>query len=371
MLFSKNNKAVAYLGNKYLKLYNSEGEKDEEVDFPSSAVHKNEVADKEKFEDLLITFLAKADLKKQKAIIVLAKETLYETLLPSDLQDIEETAKKFFADVPVENKKLSKNIYQFDKEVRLIGVNKSIFSEVRRVFEKVGWDVTAVVPGTLFKGVGDSENLSADNIKTILRDDNTIANGNLLSDMKEEKEEPVEAGKTEEKEEPVVEKASNGSGKRKILFILGGIFVLLGLVLAGITVGVIKDPSRIQSLLVKATPTPTPTPTIAATPTPIEEKNVKREEVKIQILNGTGVPGQALRVKNRLVKYGYDSFELTNAKTTDEAGDTEIVFYQKANAEIRDEITTEMKKVFETVTTRRDPSPSSNFDVVITTGKEL
>lgn len=70
---------------------------------------------------------------------------------------------------------------------------------------------------------------------------------------------------------------------------------------------------KIPELAKKTTPTITPAPTSTPTPTP----SFKKEELKIQVLNGSGVAGKASEMKNILKKKGYQEIITGNADNFD------------------------------------------------------
>jgi hypothetical protein len=67
--------------------------------------------------------------------------------------------------------------------------------------------------------------------------------------------------------------------------------------------------SGIKLISVKPTPIPTSAPTPTSAPVP------NRGEIKIQVLNGGGLPGAASKMKNFLVEKGY---QVTDVGNTDE-----------------------------------------------------
>lgn len=67
---------------------------------------------------------------------------------------------------------------------------------------------------------------------------------------------------------------------------------------------------------VVSTPTPTPEPT-EPPPTPTPTIEVKREEVSVRVLNGTGVAGQAGVIKSLLESKGYEDITTGNAASYD------------------------------------------------------
>ena len=83
----------------------------------------------------------------------------------------------------------------------------------------------------------------------------------------------------------------------KFLFFLGtvfGLFILVGVLVLTIVYIKVSSPREIIS-------EPVPTPTIAQ----IEKMELKREEISFEVLNASGIKGQATKYKNSLEKLGY------------------------------------------------------------------
>ncbi|MBI3619949.1 LytR C-terminal domain-containing protein [Candidatus Roizmanbacteria bacterium] len=74
-----------------------------------------------------------------------------------------------------------------------------------------------------------------------------------------------------------------------------------------------KAPALGNNLFVKPTPTPTPTPL----PSPIPTPTLKREDLKIKVLNGSGVGGKATEIKDLLKAKGYGEILTGNADNFD------------------------------------------------------
>lgn len=70
---------------------------------------------------------------------------------------------------------------------------------------------------------------------------------------------------------------------------------------------------KIPLITKKITPTITPTPTFTPTPTP----SIKKEDLKIQVLNGSGIAGKASEMKDILKKKGYSEIITGNADNYD------------------------------------------------------
>ena len=179
--------------------------------------------------------------------------------------------------------------------------------------------------------------------------------------MEEEVQKPVPQEETASEEKPNKDvsfprrKEKKGSKKGiKILVIVIVIFI------AGAAYYLLTDPSIDKSA--ELTPTPinqvTPTPTI-----PVEE--IIRDEISINVLNGTGISGAAGDLKDELETLGYSSIEVGNAQSKGYES-TEVVFDTDVPAGVRDEITSALEKMYDTVEVSSDSLTS--VDVEITTG---
>ena len=125
-------------------------------------------------------------------------------------------------------------------------------------------------------------------------------------------------------------------------------------------------------LLNKNTATPAPkvagTTTEAPTPSPTPALAVDKETVKIQILNGTGTPGQATKVAVSLKNAGYNLDNIKTGNTTDNVTTSSIA--AKAGFErIAADIKTTLSSDYPDIDVHTSPLDSgSDFDIVITTG---
>ena len=117
----------------------------------------------------------------------------------------------------------------------------------------------------------------------------------------------------------------------------------------------------------KASPQITASPSTDQSPSPSPEQEVSRDELTIQVLNGTGEGGQASLVKGSLENIGFTNIETGNAASQDFVVTT-VDFSQKVPVETRQEIVTELEKTFAEIKMNVDTNQS--FDVIITTGKQ-
>ncbi|MCX7955779.1 MAG: LytR C-terminal domain-containing protein [Patescibacteria group bacterium] len=102
---------------------------------------------------------------------------------------------------------------------------------------------------------------------------------------------------------------TNDSSKKEIFLFAFSFLVSFGLFILISNLKNLKTPS----FFAKITPTITPSPIPSPTPTP----SFKKEDLKIQILNGSGVAGKASEMKKILKDKGYDDIVTGNADNFD------------------------------------------------------
>lgn len=149
-------------------------------------------------------------------------------------------------------------------------------------------------------------------------------------------------------------------GKNKMAIIIAmGIVVVVALIFGATRI--LKQPKKAE---VSITPT-----SEAAQPSPTTEPQVDKSTVKIQVLNGTGTPGQAGIAVEALKKAGYTAgnIKTDNASNYDNSVTTIAAkdgFTGTAN-NMKDVLT----PTFKDITVDSTPLDSGNqFDIVITTG---
>jgi hypothetical protein len=107
----------------------------------------------------------------------------------------------------------------------------------------------------------------------------------------------------------------------------------------------------------------TPTPTASASAT------LSKEQIKIQIFNGSGVPGEATKINDILISLGFINIEIGDAEGAT-SNTTIVIFSERTPTKYREEILAELKKLFSTIETQ-EIATSDSYDVFITTGESL
>jgi hypothetical protein len=122
-------------------------------------------------------------------------------------------------------------------------------------------------------------------------------------------------------------------------------------------------------------PIATPTPAFNVTPiedkatsTPVATKSpepVKKDEVSIEIQNGTGITGEAKLLSDKLKALGYTDITAGNASTTDNTATT-VTFSKTLSQSVQDEIKKTLEGFYKEVNVKTSSTQKS--DIVIITG---
>lgn len=119
----------------------------------------------------------------------------------------------------------------------------------------------------------------------------------------------------------------------------------------------------------------TPTPSFGVVPienketsTPVPTKSpepAKKSEVSIEIQNGTGIPGEAKLLSDKLKTLGYSDITAGNASSTDNT-ETTVTFSKTLSQSVQDELKKELESFYKKVNVKTSTTQKS--DVVIITG---
>lgn len=123
---------------------------------------------------------------------------------------------------------------------------------------------------------------------------------------------------------------------------------------------------RLPQFVAKAKPTPMPT--VAPSPTPSPTPEIKKDTLKVKILNGSGTPGKAGEVKTVMKELEYNDIVTDNAETFDYEV-TEVAV--KKGSEhlgtlVKSELLEYVKEVKITTLDEKE-----NADIVVTVGKDF
>ena len=156
--------------------------------------------------------------------------------------------------------------------------------------------------------------------------------------------------------------SSSQKNTKKNSVIIIGVFILIVIIIG--TLASIRQPTNKVIDVVSAT--------IPKKVTPIEKPKIDKSIVKIQVMNGTGISGQAGDVVNTLVTAGYNSDNI-RPNNADDFDNTKTVISVRDNfEETASDIEKILKKAFTEVSissTKIDKH--TEFDIVVVTGSSV
>lgn len=142
-----------------------------------------------------------------------------------------------------------------------------------------------------------------------------------------------------------------------LVFLILAIVILVG----GIIFFVSRSKRESEDLV-----SPTPAQLTTFTPSPVETlEPADKEDVSIEVLNGTGISGEASYLQGQLKSLGYDDIEVGNADSQDQTV-TVVTFSNSLDEGNKNEIFEKLETIYEEVT--KKTSASTSVDVEIVTG---
>lgn len=148
-----------------------------------------------------------------------------------------------------------------------------------------------------------------------------------------------------------------------VFFIILGIILLIGAVIFFISRSAneaVPSPSPTSFF---SAPSPTPTPEASPEASPTSED---KSELSVEILNGTGIPGEASYLQGQLKNLGYENVTAANASTQNETSTT-VTFARDVSTAVKDELEAELEKLYTDVNVSTS-STLSGVDIRILTG---
>lgn len=189
-------------------------------------------------------------------------------------------------------------------------------------------------------------------------------------------EEPVTPKKEAPKKSiliPVDEKEPEGETKKtegddskiSTFWVIALVFFIIASLVGG---GVLIFKAGVEKgrLEAGATPTAQATATPAATATPLTE--VKREDLKLQVLNGTGKAGVAAAAKEYLEGLGYKDVKAGNAASSDFS--ETVISIKDSKKDFLETLKADLAKKYKVSASTSTLSSGSDYDAVVTLGAE-
>lgn len=372
--------AVLFFKDTSLDLFTDKGAEKDTLTLPKDLVKNLNIKDKDEFKQLVLDFFARNSLKNQKVLLILSEDVIIQKtleLLDQDKKKKEE--EEFIKGIKVEEEKQLRMVLADDKNTYFLATSEELIDSLNEALNDVGSQLIMVVPVSLFDHLSKKNEITTLEAQKILENIKALKFGDFLTQGEEVVQKPSQTWQkpvqTLPKTTQTLEKPSlETSAKEKLFtlnfFILQFTIVIATalLVFAGLISGALEIKfDKLQSFLTFSSPTPAPT--VTPTPTEVPISTVSKEELKIQVLNGTGTPGQAGTVRDLLKEAEFKNIEVADAEDRSEDRDeTEVVHSPRVLEKDLGEIVTLLEDNFASVSAKADIK-LKDFDVVITTGE--
>lgn len=323
------------------------------LEFPTSIVQDIDVIDLESFNLLLGSFVETSKIIPEDILLVVPPDIYYEKniTLPTEPTERQNQIDLFLQTVPFKN--LIYKDYTLGNQPRLITLNKNFYEPVARFFEKSAFNIVAIMPLFVL------EHYQLPLLTFLPKEVKDIFSKYKLI-------EPYSFMNTEDIDKIVTTEIHRPKEEvTKTTFILIGIFCLLFVVLL-VYLFVIprfyKPPT--PKNITPAGPTPTSAVADIVTPSPTIFY-FAQENLRIKVINSSGVPNQAAKIKQSLATAGFLKTETLSA-TVVIASKNQINFSASVSPESRQSITNVVESIAGPVG-EIDTQSLPDVDVLITT----
>ncbi len=331
-------------------------------EFDLNSVRDLELMNSENLYAELKTFIETNALKASSGIIVLSADVYFQkeldvTLTP-ELQAAEMDA--FIDTIPFNT--VASKVFDIDKKKILFGANKDVLEIIMIAFSKVNILFPSAIPDVIADpAFANVHTLSEELAKSISKKADTLTTKGIAI-----VQEFFSSTSTEE------EPTKNPKKSNRLFLLIGMFAMLIGVLVIVLLLNKnntenerLKNAVAPTSALQPITqlPTASPSASITATPKIIEKKDV--ENLKVQILNGSRIAGQADIIRRDLLTIGFKTIQTGNAGSV-EAANTLIVFSKNVPSAVQQKVIDEIERITNTTVSPRESSDTT-FDVIITT----
>ena len=352
-----------------------------EIPFHSSAVRHLEVVSRDEVVKTLVEAFKSASLGRQTAVIALSDQIVFERLISQkNSQDPQKELARFYADVPLDETHIAKKIIPLKGAVLALSANRQLYQLVVEVAHEFEWKIKAVIPMPPFAKVAEDIQLTPEQVSQILKADDIFKEDNFLSESVLAVEIPSKKVKQEENEKEEGESGDEERRSRSSPIVASVIALFLLSLIAGslLYYKIITLPFNLPWISPIPVASSVPEATESAQTAPVESSasantqeasvsaEFNRSEIRIHVLNGSGISAQAAVVKEKLAEIGYENVITGNIEASEASGSS-IIYSENLEESVKDEINKLMDSLVEGIT--KTEEAINEFNAVITLGK--
>lgn len=352
---TKNSKLIFYLNRQQLIVAGVQLITPLKLDFPVNIVTDIDIIDLESYERLITNFLAQSKIISSDVLLVISPEVYYQKniTLPVDPVERQNQINLFLETIPFKN--LIYKDYSIGNQPQIIALNKNFYEPLVRIIEKNGINISAIIPFFVLEdlNLALTEYLPKE-VKTIFQKFKQITIYSLITGQDIDKITSTQIRRPKE--------------DNTRAYILLAVFCLLFVVLLGfmyLRPRLIKPPQITNLPSAITTPTPvsvveqiTPTSTIIY---------INQEKLRIKVINSSGIPNQAAKIKQSLVTSGFTQITPTTSSVVT-AAKNQITFSPQVSPGSR-QIIEQSVEALAGLSTKIELPNMVDFDVLITITK--
>lgn len=353
---------VCYIGSNFLEAFEANSNNQQRLSFSPASIQHSEIVDKKKYSEELQKFVETLNLKGGKGIIVLSSELVYASDVDIMGKNEEDEVEKFLTALPFLRSAIATITLRSKSKLRIIAANRKLYEGVLEALKIVDIEIFSVVPVSVFPNRAGQE-LTAKDAKKITGEKKILQRYNFLQ-SKDNPQGDEEAADTRELPE-VGEAGKKSMRNQYILFVISIILLACAIGYLLLWARIIPNPWFKKTQSIHPKPRAVIAPTITPQPSPTSKSLIDKSTIKIQILNGSGVEGQAGKLSNLLKAVGYSNIITGNTDNLEQR--TTIIYNKLLSKDLLLGITEAIKNDFPDPTLQ-EASESGEFDILITTG---
>ena len=342
-----------FLSEKHLEVIDLAQKKHIHIPFTEAHIKNQEVVDKERLFFHVRDRLEKEGIEQRRALLFLADDLVSSThFSPGE----EEKTKRdeFMKTIPLDSDNIVTQELKTGENIRLFATNRELYSVIVHSAERATVNIVSVAPWSCL-GYDESASLTFDRAQEgldIYQENEALHNFFPLQGM------------------PTYHSVGSEKPMKKIIVLIivfaiagGGIFFVyqkMNHFFSGGELSPVPSSALISQAPEVVSPSPIPSPSVAPK---------KVSELTVKIVNGTGIAGQAGKVKKEIDVLGVKTVTTENSDAPSETVKASVVFSAQVDTATVKKITDSVQKLF------TDPSISTKtsdtaVDVLITTGVE-
>jgi hypothetical protein len=348
---------LGYLSSTYLELFWINNR--EHFSFPSEAVQYGEIIDANKLKEVLLQFISKLNLKKGKGIVILSQELVFSSEIDISSGSEGDKLEQFLTTVPLAEDNIAAISLKNKSRLNVYAANKQLYEIISEVFKQIDIEIYSVAPVNVLPV--KSKNITTEQVGQILNEKKLLETYNFLHSKQQS-----EANHDVEQSDSLVQNETKKDMKKQyIMFGISLLFLVGAIIYFLLWSGAIVNPWFKKSISLPAKTNLAPTPTIISRPT---TKTFDKTTVVMQILNGSGIEGEAEKLRDLLLEAGYKDIVTGDANQLE--GSTSMIYDKQLSKSEIASVSAIIRKDFPNVFLQ-EATQSVKYNIIIILGKNL